>query len=179
MIVKKNILGYTIVELLAVIAILVIISGVISGILYSTLRGSNKTKITTNVTQNGNYAISVISAAIINSRSITQIDGSDITDCTTSPSGSSITLTGASGGTTVFSCQSGDITSNGNSLIDTTVVQVADSSCSFYCSQEPTNPYSIPLVGVAFTIEDKSSEFAESQGSAAFDSATSLRNYSP
>src|SRR3989344_8884037 len=96
--------GYTIIELLVVISILVILSGIISGILYSTLRGSSKTKITTEVAQNGNYAIGVISNILVSSRGVAKVNGADITDCTTPKKGPSITVKNIDGDETTFAC---------------------------------------------------------------------------
>lgn len=175
----NNSLGYTIIELLAVISILVIISGVISGILYSALRGSGKTRITTDISQNGNYAMSVISNIIIDSASVTQIDGVDISDCTASPSGSSITLKRLDGSYTSLSCSGATIASNSASLINTNEVQIEEGSCVFSCMQGSLDSYSVPVVGVTFTIRDKDSGTFESQGSAVFNNSISLRNFSP
>lgn len=171
--------GYTIVELLAVVAILVIISGVVTGILYSTLRGSNKSRISTDITQNGNYAISVIAASIIDARSVTQVGGVNISDCTASPSGTSITLRRISGGLTTFSCSNGTIASNSASLINSEDVTVEPNTCFFYCSQLSSDPYAIPIVGVTFKLTEKKMGLPESQSSAIFSTSVSLRNYSP
>lgn len=172
-------LGYTIIELLTVVSILVIISGIISGILYSTLRGSSKTRITTEVTQNGSYAVSVISNIIIDSTSVTQIGGIDISDCTASPSGTSISLRRLDGATTTLSCANNTISSDSASLINTNNVQIEDNSCFFYCKQVSNDPYSIPIVGVTFKVRDKATGLFESQSSATFDTSISIRNYSP
>lgn len=171
--------GYTIVELLAVVFILVIISGMISGILYSTLRGSNKTRITTEVTQNGNYAMSVISNIIVDSRSVTNVGGTDISDCTASPSGTSISLKRLNGTITNLSCANNTISSDSASLINTNQVQIENNSCFFYCSQTTNDPYAIPIVGVTFKVKDKATGLFESQSNATFDTSVSIRNYSP
>ena len=171
--------GYTIIELLAVVAILVIISGVVTGILYSTLRGSNKAKISTDITQNGNYAISVISAAIIDSRAITQVGGVNISDCTANPSGTSITFRRLSGGSTTFSCSNNTISSNSVSLINSEDVTVEANTCFFYCNQLSSDPYAIPIAGVTFKLTEKNSALFEAQSSAIFNTSVSLRNYSP
>ncbi|HVZ66890.1 MAG TPA: prepilin-type N-terminal cleavage/methylation domain-containing protein [Patescibacteria group bacterium] len=171
--------GYTVVELLAVVSILVIISGIISSILYSTLRGSNKVKVTTEVTQNGTYAMSIITKTINDSRNVTQVDGVDIDDCTASPSGKSITFQRLDGSTTTFSCSAGDIASNSASIINTNTVQVDDASCIFTCYQKADDLYALPVIGVNFKIEDKNATAEESQGSANFENSIALRNYRP
>src|SRR3989344_2988017 len=116
--------GYTIIELLAVISILVILTGIISGILYSTLRGSSKTRISTEVTQNGDYAISVLTNMIAPSTSVTKIGGVDIQDCRTNPSGTSISLKNIDGDEYIISCIGNNISSGSASLINTNQVQI-------------------------------------------------------
>lgn len=173
--------GYTVIELLGVVAILVIVSSIIFGILYSTLRGTSKTNINTVVSQNGSYALSVISNIIIDSRNITQINGADISDCTASPSGTSITLLRLDDSLTTLACE-GDpytITSDSSSLIDTNEVQVMASNCSFTCSQETGDQYGIPRVDVKLTVEDKNTGLFETKASSAFQTSVSLRTYAP
>jgi len=171
--------GYTIIELLAVISILVILAGIISGILYSTLRGSSKTRITTDVAQNGSYAIGVMSNILAASRSVTKVDGADITDCTTLKTGSSIAVKSIDGDEITFACSGINISSNSVSLINTNQVQLKADSCSFSCQQKSTDSYSIPIVSVEFTIEDKNAVLFENKSSSAFRTSVSLRNYSP
>lgn len=171
--------GYTIIELLAVISILVILSGIISGILYSTLRGSNKTRINSEVTQNGNYAISVLTNIISSSRSVTKISGVNIQDCTASPSGTSISLTNIDGDEYAIACNGNNISSGSASLINTNQVQVRPDSCHFYCNQKAADPYAIPIIGVEFIIEDKSAQLFENKSYSLFKTSVSMRNYSP
>jgi type II secretory pathway pseudopilin PulG len=61
---KQNKNGYTLIELLAVIIILVTVGTIISSILTSVLRSSNKSANTENVRKNGNYAITQMSKMI-------------------------------------------------------------------------------------------------------------------
>lgn len=175
--------GYTIIELLTVVGILVIISALVTGILYSTLRGSSKTKIATSVAQNGSYALSVISDAIVSSYAVTAINGNPITDCTASPSGTMITLKKSDGSSISFSCANNTIASGSASLIDTSQVKIDTTNianCYFYCSQPSNDSYSIPIVGFGFTITDKStSTLFENKSSAVFNTSVSLRNYLP
>ncbi len=179
--------GYTIIELLAVISILVVISGIISGILFSTLRGSNKTRVLTEVSQNGNYVTSYINNVLIDSNAVTEINGEiipdDLSDCTASPSGATITVKRLDGTSTAFACEDVGgvytITADDNSLVDTQVVAVEEGSCAFFCSQKSDDSYSTPIVGVSFGLEGIISDASESQGSGTFNTSISLRNFSP
>lgn len=176
---KKKIRGYTIIELLAVVSILVIISSVIVGILYGSLRGSSKTKITTEVVQNGNYVLSVFSSAVVDSVNVTQINGVNINDCTASPSGTSVTLKRLDESTTTFSCANNSVSSGSASLINESQVQIGDNSCTFYCDQKSDDAYAIPIVGVKFTLEDKNTGLFETRSSSIFETSVSIRNFSP
>lgn len=184
--------GYTIIELLAVVTILVIISSIVSGIIYSTLRGSKKTKIITEVAQNGQYAVSVISNTISDSRNVTRINGTEIENCISNPNSDSvlpntpsdkpsITLQRLNGGLTRIACINVNsvptVASNGVTLVN--IANVTAISCKFSCSQIADDPYSIPIVSVSFTIKDKDSALPENQSSSIFNFSSSLRVYSP
>jgi type II secretory pathway pseudopilin PulG len=172
--------GYTIVELLAVAGILVVLSGIILGIIYSTIRGSSKTQLTTQVSQNGRYSVAVLEGIISDSRNITQIDGVDIDDCTSNPSGTnSITLARLDGGITILTCGAiggiYTIASNGASLLDTR--NVKSSFCNFSCSQVVSDPYSVPIVNVSYKIVGLFQLYSSAGFTAS--ASSSLRVYSP
>ncbi|OIP57349.1 MAG: hypothetical protein AUK12_04025 [Candidatus Levybacteria bacterium CG2_30_37_29] len=180
--------GYTLIELVTVMGILVVISNIIIGIVYTTLRGSNKTRITTTVAQNGNYALSVISNTITTSESVIKINDTDISDCTTSPSGQTIDLIRYDGGVTTLSCLNSTIASSSGSLaeplvdlIDKSQVENDSSTCYFKCIQSESDPYSVPTVEYSFTLSDKNAAggLFETKSQATFKSSTSLRNYNP
>lgn len=185
--------GYTVVELLAVISILVVTSGIIISILYSTLRTSSKTKITTEVSQSGSYVLSVITNEVRSSRNVSMIDEVPIQDCVAAspsppPSGQSITFKKIEGSQKTFACEeildSNDetvytLTEDGVSLINTSVVQLEPNSCSFTCDQAAGDLYAYPIIRVSFRLKDKSSSGPESQGSALFQTSVSLNNYLP
>ena len=124
--------GYTLIELLAVITIVVVVGVIITGILISSLRGGSKSNVLDNVRQNGNSTITQMSKMIIYAQSFNGIsDGTFdnngnrvyITNCSqiisSSPSPSSppsptptpmpkeyqyIKITSFDGGITVFGC---------------------------------------------------------------------------
>ena len=188
--IKNSTRGYTLVELLAVTSIVVIISGLIVGILYSTLRGGNKTKVTNDVTQNGNFALSVISNTALLSEDVTKVGGLDVTDCTSSPSpsGTSIEFQDVYGALVSFTCTGApDDTIASQSaetvptdLIDISSVKVDASTCSFSCVQSNGNPYSKPVIKISFTVTQKSTTpLFESAASSTFSTSVTMRNYNP
>ncbi len=177
--------GYTLVELLAVASIIVIVSGLIVGVLYSTLRGGNKTKVTNDVAQNGNYAMSIISNTALLARSVTEVGGVSISDCTTERQGGSIEFETEDGNLVRFVCDgatssiasiSGAMTNN---LIDVNAVKVDAATCSFSCVQNNANPYSAPIIKIGFTVSQRSGTVFENVASSSFNTSVTMRNFSP
>lgn len=185
--------GYTLIELLAVISIVVVVGVIVAGILISSLRGGSKSNVLDNVRQNGDDAITQMSKMIIYAQSFNGISTDKITftnNCiqtippSPSPSPSPvqykyIKITAFDGGTTVFGCNSpidippNTIASNASSLIDTSSVSV--SSCYFTCSQ--TNFGQAPTIGINFTLsQNTSSSFAEKQATIPFQTSVTIRN---
>lgn len=163
--------GYTLIELLAVVGILVTLGGILSGILYSTLRGNNKSTITTAIAQNGNYALSVISNIILSSDNTASCTGQDV---------SSLQFYRGDGGITTLACDTANktISSNSASLINMNVVQV--DTCHLRCSQPSGDPYALPIIYVEFTLGQIGSPlFFESSSSGVFKTSVSMRNYNP
>ncbi len=178
--------GYTLVELLAVTSIIVIVSGLIVGVLYSTLRGGNKTRITNDVSQNANYALSVISNTAINAQSVTEVGGSGVSDCTANPSGTSIEFEQQDGRFIRFSCDalSESIASSSAGvttyLIDNNAVRVDPATCSFSCIQRNANPYAQPIITVSFTVSQRAGTSTfENIASSSTSASITMRNYNP
>lgn len=185
---KKNFnqKGYTLVELLAATSIIVIVSGLIIGVLYSTLRGGNKTKVTNDVAQNGNYALSVISNTALLASSVTKVGGVDITDCSTPKNGTSIEFKNTDGSLVSFSCDvasSSIASSSANTttyLIDNNSVKVDPATCDFSCKQTNNSPYANPIIGASFTVSQRNSSSAfENVASSTFNTSVTIRNYNP
>lgn len=176
--------GFTLIEILTVTAILVVVSTIISGVVYTTLRATNKTRITSAVAQNGSYALSIISNIVISSTNVTQVNGTSVSNCTTSPSGTSITLSRIDGGSTTLACTNVNgiytIASNGASLIDNNIVQIKNGSCTITCMQPSNNSYATPLIQVAFTVGDKGTTPAfENIASSDFNTSITMRSFNP
>ncbi|HYM65201.1 MAG TPA: type II secretion system protein [Candidatus Sulfotelmatobacter sp.] len=185
--IKNSQKGYTLVELLAVIFILVSVGGIITSILITSLRGSNRVTTVNEVRQNGNYIIGQMSKMISYARNFDGVSTDGInytTDCTVqippSPtptpepvSYSYIKITSFDGGDTVFSCSPNAIASNGADLIYTANLNV--SSCNIYCSQEGIS--GTPVINIQFTLTKiNSGLFVENQTTIPFDTSVVLRN---
>lgn len=180
----KNNAGYTIIELLAVVTILVAVTGIISALITQTLRGSSRTNVTNQVSQAGNYVSSALTNAIITAENVVAIDGQAITDCTQNPTGSSIELyISQRAGSIVYSCADDTISSNSASLIDTTRLRVDSNNslaCYFSCRQLSNDPYTPPVIEFGFTLTQKSeTALFDSRSSAPFSTSVLMRNYQP
>ncbi len=179
--------GYTLIELLAVIAIVVVVGVIVAGILISSLRGGSKSNVLDNVRQNGNHAITQMSKMIIYAQSFNGVStngGFYKTNCyqaippSPSPTPAPIAykyikITSFDGGQTIFSCSGSTIASNGASLIDISTTSLV--SCYFSCTQ--TNFGQAPTIGINFTLsQNTSSNFAEKQATIPFETSITIRN---
>ncbi len=185
--------GYTVIELLTVAGVLVAIGGILTGIIVSTLRGTNKTQTSNAIAQNGNYALSVISSILISSDAVVGLHDTtgqildEDGDCTAQPVGNEIDLRRIDGGITTLICANQTIASNSASmsvgLLDTSEVRIDTASlntCYFKCIQQLDDPYSAPSIEVGFTLTDENSSSSfENQASADFKTSVKLRNYQP
>lgn len=81
----KNFLGFSLIEILVVIAILGAISVIATRFLFTTLSGSQKSEVTKEVRQNGEYVLSVIQTLVLGAKKITcpttsEVDITDLWD---------------------------------------------------------------------------------------------------
>lgn len=188
--------GYTLIELVIVMLLLIITGALVVGIISSTLRGSSKTRLTSDLAQNGNFALTLISNILINSQkmvSFTKDGGVEVSDCTESTStgvplsGQGVTVLGFDGGTTKLFCNGPTISSSSAifanstplptpyataSLLDNSQVEVT--SCSFTCSQ--INTYSPPRIDISFQL-DKAQVGNVAAPSVKFNTSITLRNH--
>jgi type II secretory pathway pseudopilin PulG len=179
--------GYTIIELLAVIVILVAVGTIITSILVTTLRNGGRSNTVNDVRQNGNYIIVQMSKMIAFSRSFDGVstDGVNFTsNCVvTNPPAptptpapiaySYIKITSFDGGKTVFSCSGGTIASNGASLINASDLNVT--SCAIYCNQ--TSNLAVPSLDIKFTLQKRGAAlFVENQAIIPFETSVTPRN---
>jgi len=187
--------GFTLIELLVVILVIFSVGVLISSVLFSALRGANKTNTIDLVRRNGNSAISQVSRMIRYSQSLNGVSTdlvSFTTNCVPPPTPPPPTptptpiqyryvqITGFDGGRTIFRCDPipasllWEFASNSASLIDTNSVDV--SSCYFTCSQD--NLFSPQNIGIYFSLTQKGNpQFFEQKDSASFQTSVSVRNY--
>ena len=168
--------GFTLIEMLAVIAIFIVVGSVGMAILITSFRTSQKTDIITLIQQNGNYALSQMGKTIRDARGI-------VTPfpCVPTVSANAITIITPDNQQVTFACLSNGaspatIASNGVSLLDTTKVTLT--SCSFSCSQESDSD--LPIISINFSLQQQSSsklvEQIASQSAVGFQTSIETRN---
>ena len=179
--------GYTLIELLAVIVVMVTVGSIITSILVSALRGENKTNATTLVRQNGNYAITQMSKMIGYARSFEGLSTDNVnfdTNCvpaappapTPTPTPTQykyVRVSSFDGGQTTFSCENNTIASNSSSLVDS--VNLTVSNCYFMCTQKDIR--SAPTIDINFTLTRGSVGLFENQSAIPFETSVTFRNY--
>jgi prepilin-type N-terminal cleavage/methylation domain-containing protein len=183
--------GFTLVEILAVLGIIVTVGGIAGAIIFSSLRASNKANDLERIRQNGNFALSKISRTILYAKSFNGVSTDGISysnDCTLPPGPplppikySSVKITNFDESETTYSCSPEasptTLISTQNledtDLIDTNTVSV--SSCYFTCSQLfKTNS---PTIGMNLVLnQEGGSQFSEKQTSISFTTSVTMRN---
>lgn len=169
--------GYTLIELLAVIIILITVGTIITSILVTSLRGGNKSNTTNDVRQNGNYVISQMSKMILYAKSFDGVstDGVNyVTDCINQPPVvyKYIKISSFDGGQTRFSCANGTIASGSANLLSS---NFSVTSCSFLCTQ--SNFLSAPTININFTLSKANAGFfVENQTTIPFETSITPRN---
>lgn len=169
--------GFTLIELLVVITVFVSVGVVIGNILFSALRGTNRTNTLTVVKQNGSFAIAQMTKMTRNAKSFEGIstDGSTyITDCTVvippAPTPTPVPIkyyyvkiTNFDETQTIFSCYETPLTplvtptikltSNFNAKLVDVDNQVAITDCSFTCTQGSISDF--PTITINFSLTQK------------------------
>lgn len=165
--------GFTLIEILAALAVFVTVSGIILSILFVSLRGSRKSDVIVSARQNGDAAMSQMVRMIRYAKSL----DSPVSCVPSANSLTSITITASDDNQTVFSCPASagaGIASNSASLVDTTAVSV--SACSFSCSQPSLNDP--PTITINFTLAALGGgNLVEGATSVPFQTSVTLRNY--
>lgn len=155
--------GYTLVEILVVVSLLGTVGLIIAIVLYSSLRGGEKTNLIERVKQNGNYGLSVFSrearfASVFDGVSL---DGTTFTTaCVSGTKYQYVRFQDGSGQKNTFSCASSTFSvirqsaasTSTDTLINGSQVGVVPGSCSFSCSNATS--VGTYTVGVSFSLTD-------------------------
>lgn len=163
--------GFTLVEMMLSIGIIVLLSVMVSGFLFSLLSSSAKTEVVQEVRQNGAYALSVMERMLINSLAITS-------DCIGADA-SLISFDNYDGGKTTFACEEAKISSASGDLVPIRVFltnsNVKVSGCNFVCSSQPGKP---AMVTINFNVSQKTEGGrANEKLSLDFNTVVTLKNF--
>jgi len=167
--------GFTLVELLAVITITGVVSTLMFGILFTTLKGADKSESVSKLQENGNFALSQMSRM---ARYAIKLQDPDT--CYSGVSGSpvtssEITILNADNRSTTFACDetAGTISSNSANLLDSSTVSMTE--CSFSCSQ--ATAYDLPSLTISFTLNKQGTNaLVENNSPVQFQTTVTLRN---
>ncbi len=168
--------GFTLIELVITIALFAVIGGVMSSILFVTLRGSSKSDALETVSRSGDVALTQIANHIRYSKTLIF---PDVETCQMNPPTheEKVTITSFSDNTeSTILCKMDeptDIMLNGESLVDKSSVKVAE--CYFICTQKSlVDP---PSISVFFTLTHIADNgLVENTNSRTFQTTILLRN---
>ncbi|KKP80953.1 MAG: hypothetical protein UR81_C0011G0013 [Candidatus Levybacteria bacterium GW2011_GWB1_35_5] len=196
--------GYTLVELLVAMILLITVGSIMAAIIVISLRGSNRSTNVNDIRQEGNFALSQMTKMITYAQGFEGIsDGTTDGDgklvytknCTLNPTTYKykyLKISSFDQGTTTFICNDNPtgnlIASYGASLAkwprtvgDTTSfiryfneVKYAVSACFFTCLQE--NSSVTPTIGISFTVQKLDATLVENKVSLDFDTTVGFRN---
>lgn len=184
--------GFTLVELLASIIVLVAVGSIIAGIMASSLRGTNKTNTIESVRQNGNYTLNQVSKNIeyaqvfngLSENGETYVASCFYVSPTPSPAVKFIKVIPLNGNSTIYNCDGttltvstldGTITPTPAPLIDTASFSLT--GCSMSCTQARATD--MPIIRIGFTLGPKNPNSLVESSSAPIPFGTSItvRNY--
>ena len=132
--IKKNSFGFTLIEVLIFISILVVILGICFSFLLITFSGSSKADALKEVKQNGSFALSLMEKFALSAKKV---------ECY--PNLLKVTMLDRT--VTDFICDGVKISSSSSSLTDGNVIV---SNCVFTCTANPGTP---AVVGISYTVE--------------------------
>lgn len=149
--------GMSLIELIVVLGVFTLLLTVAAQSFFASLRGSNKSQVTTKVKQNADYVLSVME------RSLHFATGA-------SCAGNEVSFTDSDGKSSSFSCANNTVTLDGGSLVSTDDVQV--SPCSITCSQDKTTVF----LDMTFKAGSDTTTRAEEKSSLNLNTRILLRN---
>lgn len=187
--------GFTLVELLASVIVLVAVGSIIAGIITSSLRGTNKTNTIENIRQNGNYTLNQISknieyAQVFSGLSKTGDETEDPynANCfyppsTPTPAVKYVKVTPLNGDPIIYNCDENTLTIatlDGTTPTPTPLIDedaFSLTGCSISCTQAKTTD--IPIIKIKFNLGPKGSNgFIENSSQPVlFETSVTARNY--
>jgi type II secretory pathway pseudopilin PulG len=182
----KSDLGYTLIELLTVIVVMVVVGLIIVTVLVSSLRGGNKAQVINEIRDSGNTAMTQMAKFIEFGKSfIGAVDeqGNILIPCPSSPTSyKQLKIKGFNDQIATLSCNGTTISSTGGllnpqavDLIGDSSIKVKNDTCYFTCSQAYDGQP--PTIGINFTLEkNANSSFFEQNHELDFHTSVVMHN---
>ena len=168
--------GFSLIEILVSIAIIITETTVIVAILSSSFRGISKSNAREEVRQNGNHAIGRMSKLIQFAEGFIGASEDYIaydSSCTLSRGKWYKVIRIRSNGE-VVGLRCDNLSIRGSPLIDTSKVKVEPGSCRFTCFQdEETTP---PIIGISFELSEAADSVFEKKTKIYFSTTVKMRN---
>ncbi len=165
--------GFTFVELLVSMMILMVVGSIILVVFFSSLRGTGRSQALITLRQNGNYALSQMTKNIRQAALIV-----DEASCTETKAESVTVVSPFDSAETTYRCTESGIASISATqtyyLVDTTD-DVTISACSFTCGRHELSD--VPYVQLDFTLETPESRAFSAEDPFSFSATVLLRNY--
>lgn len=169
---KSSQAGFTFIELLISMMIIMLIGSIILVVFFSALRGTNRSQSIITLRQNGNYALSQMTKDIRQAASI-----SNEADCTESETDSITIVSATDYRETTYQCSEESIASVSASqtyyLLDSSDATTV-SSCAFSCGRQEATE--LPFVKIRFTLTTPQSDVSHTVDPFTFSSTVTLRN---
>lgn len=178
MIIKKY-KGFTLVELLVVMAIIVLFGGAMITILFSLFRGANKTSTIINLREVGNYSVDQITRIVRDAKSLNDPDPSSCDGSAINSGSISLTTQDSNQDlqTTTLSCTTdGKLTvttpAGTRTLIDGATVAA---SCSFACTLDGSSQ--APIINFSLQVQQKDQDASvENKSTLNYSTSILMRN---
>lgn len=138
---KSKYFGFTLIEVLIFISILIVILSISFSFLLITFSGASKNDALKEVKQNGSFALSLMEKFALSAKKV---------ECSSGPP-PTLTVTMLDETSTFFSCEDDKISSASSDLTTyLTDDNVVVSGCVFTCTANPGTP---AMIGIGYTVE--------------------------
>lgn len=164
--------GFTLLELLMVVAILGVVLIAITQLLTAVLSGSGKSSAAQAVKENGQFALSTIQKTVRRAKSVSVCSGGTLT-VIVSEAGGDVTYSFSWTGSPTYGLTKTTTPSGNTSDLVDSSVRVTAFSCTL-TSALPTAP---AVVSISMTLDKPSLSVDQSAGSQTFTASSSLRTY--
>lgn len=174
---KNKSLGFSLVEILVAISLIITSTTVVVAILTSAFRASSKTTSADVVRQSGSNAINRVSRMIQYSDGFNGVsnDGSTyILTCPTTPTRYNFVRITSAGQSRIVSCADSGIAIDSDSLLGSNV-RITPGTCVLTCSQDSATIS--PVIGISFDLQLSYATVSEKTARINFATSVKMRNF--